>query len=144
MENSQTNQPIHNLIHHKFSKKPRVLVTFSQPSLTKQSFKDECDINRILARYQATGQIPNINALPPEFLDVTGMDFQEHQNFMLEAKGMFDAMPSSLRARFHNSPALFLDFCSNPENRQEMAQIGLLRPIEEPVIPNPTPNLSTA
>ncbi|AXH77337.1 MAG: internal scaffolding protein [Microviridae sp.] len=142
---TQTNTPpINNLIHHKFSKKPRVSLSFTQPSLTKQSFKDECDINRIMARYQATGLLPNVNELPAQYLDVTGADFQEHQNFIAGAFSMFNELPSAIRAKFSNSPGEFLDFCSHEKNRPELAEMGLLRPITEPVIPNPQPNLSTA
>lgn len=127
-----------------YSPSLRLQTHFKNPSLTKQSFKDECDVNRIVARFQATGQIPNVNELPPQYLDVTEMDFQSHQNFIAEANSMFNEMPSALRSRFENSPAKFLDFCSQPKNRPEMAEMGLLRPIADPVIPMPTPNLSTA
>jgi len=141
---TQLTSPVHNQIHHKFSKKQRHSITFNNPSLTKQSFKDECDINRIMARYQATGLLPNVNELPAQYLDVTGLDFQDHQNYIAGANSMFYELPSAIRAKFSNSPGEFLDFCSQEKNRPELAQLGLLRPITEPVIPNPQPNLSTA
>lgn len=140
---THTTPLVHTHIHHKFSKKPRVQVTFTEPSLTKQSFKDECDINRIMARYQATGLLPNINEMPPQYLDVTGIDFQGHQNFIAGAFSMFHELPSALRARFSNNPGEFLDFCSHEKNRPELAEMGLLRPIAEPVIPMPTLNPQT-
>jgi len=126
-----------------YSSPLRVQCHFKKPSLTKQSFKDECDVNRIVASFQLTGQLPNINELPPQYLDVTEMDFQTHQNFVAEAHTMFMELPSALRAKFENSPAKFLDFCSQEKNRPELAEMGLLKPIAEPVIPMPTPNLST-
>jgi len=141
---THTTPLVHNSIHHKYSKKPRVQLAFTQPSLAKQSFKDECDINRIMARYQSTGLLPNVNELPAQYLDVTEMDFQSHQNFIAGANSMFHELPSAIRARFSNNPGEFLDFCSHEKNRPELAEMGLLRPIAEPVIPNPTPNLSTA
>ncbi|AXH74695.1 MAG: internal scaffolding protein [Microviridae sp.] len=113
----------------------RVQVQFTQPSRTKQSFKDECDINRIVARFNATGQLPNINEIPPQYLDVSEMDFQAHQNFIAEAQTMFNELPSALRARFENQPGKFLEFCSQEKNRPEMAEMGLLRPVKEPVVP---------
>lgn len=140
---THTTPLVHTHIHHKFSKKPRVQVIFTEPSLTKQSFKDECDINRIMARYQATGLLPNINEMPPQYLDVTGLDFQEHQNFIAGAFSMFHELPSALRARFSNNPGEFLDFCSHEKNRPELAEMGLLRPIEDLVIPNPIPQPQT-
>jgi len=126
-----------NQIHHKYSIKPKIQVHFSGPGRTKQSFKDECDINRIMARYQATGQLPNVNEIPQQYLDCTTLDFQEHQNFIAGAFSTFHQMPSGIRARFNNNPAEFFDFCSHEKNRPELAEMGLLRPIEEPVIPMP-------
>lgn len=122
----------------------RLEMHFPPEGKTKQSFKDECDVNRIMARYLATGELPNLNALPPQYLDVTEMDFQEHQNFIAEANSMFNQLPSAIRARFENNPGAFLDFCSQEKNRPELAEMGLLRPIEEPLIPAPHLTPSTA
>lgn len=113
----------------------RTSITFPEMGKTKQAFKDECDVNTIMARYAATGELPNINALPPQYLDVTEMDFQYHQNFLIEAQNLFNQLPSSIRSRFENSPGQFLDFVSNPDNRPELTKMGLARPIADPVIP---------
>jgi len=141
-------QPRNTPFKDAYSTPERHQTFFTLPSQTKQSFKDECDVNRIVARFQATGQIPNINELPPQYLDVTALDFQEHQNFIAEAQSMFMEMPSALRSRFNNSPGEFLDFCSQEKNRAEMTQLGLLRPLQEAIVPSPIPipqpNLSTA
>jgi len=113
----------------------RVQITFTSEGKTKQSFKDECDINRIMDRFKATGELPNVNQMPPQYLDVTEMDFQEHQNFIAGANSMFNELPSAIRAKFENSPAKFLDFCSHEKNRPELQEMGLLRPIEPPLVP---------
>jgi len=133
-----------NQILNKYSLKPRTQIHFKGTGRTKQSFKDECDINRIMARYQATGQLPNVNEIPQQYLDCTAYDFQEHQNFIAGAFSTFHEMPSAIRARFNNNPAEFFDFCSHEKNRPELAELGLLRPIEEPVIPMPQPSIPTA
>jgi len=137
-------QPQNTPFKDAYSVKPRVQLHFKGESRTKQSFKDECDVNRIVARFQATGQLPNINEIPPQYLDVTEMDFQAHQNFIAEAQTMFQELPSAIRTKFENSPAKFLDFVSHEKNRPELAEMGLLRPIKEPVIPMPTPSPQNA
>jgi len=121
-----------------YSNKSRVGISFTGPDRAKQSFKDECDVNRIMARYLATGQLPNMATVDPQYLDVTGLDYQAHQNFIAGANSLFHELPSKIRARFGNSPAEFLDFCSQEKNRPEMAEMGLLRPIVTPPIPAPT------
>lgn len=95
---------------------------------TDQSYRDECDINTIMARYQSTGELPVLNQVEGCWLDVTGMDFQEHMDFILRANELFDELPSAIRDRFGNDPAGFLDFTSDERNRRELAEMGLLTP----------------
>lgn len=95
---------------------------------TKQSFKDECDINTIMNRYLATGEMPVINERAPQFLDVSsGFDFAAMQDQIIEAEGLFAELPSLLRNRFANNPAEFLAYCADPQNTPEMLKLGLLR-----------------
>jgi len=123
-----------------YSQKTRVQLTFPENSRwTKQSFKDECDINRIMARYQDTGQLPNVNEMPAQYLDATAFDYQMHMQFIAGAQSMFEELPSALRNRFQNDPGEFLDFCSNEKNRPELAEMGLLRPEIAQPIPTPQP-----
>lgn len=123
-----------------YSLKNRVRISFNENSRwTKQSEKDSCDINIIMNRYIATGELPNIAERAPQYLDVTGLEFQSSMDFIAGAKTLFHEMPSAIRTRFENDPAQFLDFCSHEKNRPELAEMGLLRPIVPPVIPNPIP-----
>lgn len=118
--------PIIQTIYHKI-KKP--ILTFPENSRhTKQSFAQECDINTIMARYQSTGEMPVLNQQAPQYLDVTGADFQASMEFLRGASDLFNQLPSDLRDRFQNDPAQFLDFTSNPKNRDEMKALGLLKP----------------
>lgn len=95
----------------------------------KQSFKAECDINTIMSRYISTGVLPEtILKLNGQFMDCSGYEFQSAMDLVADASSMFQELPSSLRSRFRNDPAAFLDFCSDERNRSEMADLGLLRP----------------
>ncbi|WNK14053.1 MAG: internal scaffolding protein [Microvirus sp.] len=122
-----------------YSQKQRVPISFPPNSpYTKQEFKNECDINILMAQYMATGQLPNINERAPQYLDVTGIEYQDSMNFIAGAQTLFNELPSQIRSRFENDPGKFLDFTSNPNNREEMAQMGLLKPKSEWVIPYPS------
>lgn len=95
---------------------------------TKQSFKEECDINTIMARYQSTGEMPVLNVVAPQYLDVTeGFDFQSMQDQVIEARSLFMQLPSLLRNRFANDPAEFLAYVADPSNHEEMFKLGLLK-----------------
>lgn len=119
-----------------YGKKRRVQLDFKgSPSLTQQSFKDECDINTIMRRYQATGLIDHVRRDIPQFQDVTGYDFHEAMNLVSEARALFLDLPSSVRERFSNDPGQFLDFVNNPANAEEMVKMGLATRSSLPATP---------
>jgi phage internal scaffolding protein len=108
------------------------------PSLAQQQFKDECDINTILDRFNVTGQLP-VSALQPQFGDFSGVtDYQSALNAVLDAQESFDALPARVRERFANDPAAFVDFCLDEANRGEMKALGLIEGSPEGVIQSPT------
>lgn len=128
-----------------YSQKSRVSISFPADSeYTKQEFKDECDINILMSKYQATGQMPVINQTAPQYLDVSGIDYQDSMQFIAGAQTLFNELPSSVRSRFQNDPAQFLDFTSNENNRLEMAEMGLLKPQNQWAIPLPQSTPKTA
>lgn len=110
---------------------------------TKQSFKEECDINTIMARYQSTGEMPNLDVRAPQYLDVFGMDFQAMQNQVLEAQALFMELPSKLRTRFGNDPGQFLEYVADPQNHAEMRELGLLNRQVSPAVEKPQEGAST-
>ena len=60
----------------KLKKRPHA-ITFTQPSLTRQSFKDECDVNQIVKRYTETGMINHIPRTTPQYGEAPEGDFLE-------------------------------------------------------------------
>ena len=108
----------------------RVTLSFKNPSMTKQSFKGECDINNIMKKWQATGVIQHTkqhNGQYGDFSDVS--DYQTALEAVSLAQDSFASLPSNIRTRFHNSPGEFLEFMHNPANRQEQLELGLLDPV---------------
>lgn len=96
------------------------------PDKTVQSEKDNCDINVILRRFRVTGQMPPGSTRVPSYGDYDAAgDFQSAMNVIREAQEQFAALPSGVRARFGNDPQMFLEFCSKPENVDEMLKMGL-------------------
>lgn len=142
-----TSDLVHGFIRHAYSFISPVALSFANESqYTRQEFKDECDINVIMRRYQSTGELPILNQGTAQFLDVSAsLQFQDSMNFVADAQSMFNELPSAIRDRFYNDPAQFLDFCSNGDNRKELAQMGLLTPeaTREALLP-PTPAVPTA
>ena len=100
---------------------------FVKPSRTQQQFRDECDINNILERFNVTGQLP-AGTVQPQYGDFSGItDYQSALNAVMAAQDSFLQLPAKVRARFDNDPALFVDFASDEANKDEMKALGLLR-----------------
>jgi len=101
-------------------------IVFDDPSLTHQSFADECDYNCVMARWERTGVIDHLNAKAPQYIDVVGIgDYQTALNTVLAAQDSFAALPSVVRDRFANDPAALLRFLEDPANLDEAVKLGL-------------------
>lgn len=107
-----------------------------EPSQTLQEFKDESDINNLVARYKQTGAFydalatRNLGAQPrvPIFEDVSEIpDFAAAQEVINRGREAFEALPPSIKSAFSNSPELFLAFMTENANKPEMLRkVGIL------------------
>lgn len=96
-------------------------------SLTKQEFKEECDINQIALQYGLGYAVP-VNVRAPVQLDfVQVTDYAAAMRELQAAQGSFLAMPARVREEFGNDPARFVAFCSDPANLERMRELGLTR-----------------
>lgn len=128
-----------------YSKKQRVQIQFQGQGRTKQSFKDECDINNIMDRFLKTGILEFTQQNQPRYGDSTGLEYQDAMLIVANAKSLFNSLPPQLRDRFENDPALFLDFVNDDKNRAEALEMGLLKPEAAAVaaeVPSPTPPIA--
>lgn len=125
---------------------PKLKVTVDTPPVVPgsrrgaiQSFKNECDINRIMAKYQLSGAIDWVAKHEGQYGDVTGIDFDRAMATIVKAQDMFADLPSSVRNRFQNNPAAFFDFMHDPGNAEEMIKLGLATKRAEPEVKHEAP-----
>lgn len=110
----------------KLSKRHKVYANTEGPSATKQSFKDECDINNILKKFKTIGQLPHVSGRTPMYGDFSNpITYQESLNIVIKAKDQFNALPSKVRDRFGNDPVQFLQFVNDEKNIPELIELGL-------------------
>lgn len=112
------------------------------PEMTKQSFKDQCDINRIMASYAKTGVIAHMRD-PGTYENLPdSMDYHHAMNVVTKSREAFEALPANLRDRFVNEPQQLLRFLGNTDNKDEAIKLGLIprpKPPEAPQEGSPPP-----
>lgn len=99
-----------------------------EPSLTKQSFKDECDINNIVRKFETTGILDHVNQAAQRgvYEDLpSGLDLQAALNIKRQAEEAFLALPAAARAEFDNDPVKFVTAWENPSEAQQERFIAL-------------------
>jgi len=109
------------------------------PSMTKQEFIRECDVNNVIKAYKTHGMLTHVNAKAAQgaYQDLPdSVDFQESLHIIMVAENAFMTLPAKVRDRFGQDPAEFLAFLNDPENADEARRLGILKPQEAP--PPPT------
>lgn len=77
-------------------------------SLTQQSFREETDINVIIARYLKSGMIPDHQLREPQFMDTTvfqSKSYVEHLQASIASNRAFSALPDDVRAKYPDADA---------------------------------------
>lgn len=107
-----------------------------EKTLAVQSEYEGTDINLMLERFGQGEPMPQLARIPiqDDFTHIT--DFKTALDSLLAAQAVFDQLPAKVRARFGNDPQEFLEFTTDEKNRDEMRQMGLLKPQE--IEPPPT------
>jgi len=118
----------------KLRKRPHA-ISFDDPSLTKQSFRDECDVNLIVKRYTETGMINSIPRTTPQYGDAPEGDFLEAAIVNAEIASQVEAGDLDLDALGASKP----EAESTPEPAPEQAEQA---PQEAPADPSSTPDES--
>ena len=119
------------------SNRKRVQSTPVGNSLTKQSFKNDSNINNIVNRFLKTGST-GLASTPrkPVFGDFTSVDFMEMRNQIADVDQAFASLPARVRSRFAGDPYQVIRFLDDPNNKAEAVFLGLL-PQPEPPARNP-------
>jgi phage internal scaffolding protein len=98
-------------------------------SLTQQHFKDECDVINIIKKHDRNGIIEHVQrgqARYGDFSEVAG--YREALDLIRHAQDEFMTIPSDIRKKFDNDPGKFYEFVSNPDNKEELKQMGFIEP----------------
>lgn len=104
---------------------------------TQQHFKEECNINSIMAKFAKTGQLTPIQKIP-QYGDFSNIgSYDEALNQIEAAQNLFGSLPAYVRDRFNNNPGELIAFMNDESNRDEAIKLGFIPTKEEPKQPAP-------
>ncbi len=95
---------------------------------TEQAHKSQCDVNKIIRKYDKTKIITHVSNIEHQYGDVTGIEFKKAQDMVIDAKNKFLELPSDIRKYFKNSPRELLTFMEDENNRDQAIELGLINP----------------
>ena len=106
---------------------------------TKQSFKDNCDINKMLKKAQTAGSLSHLMKYPePVYGEFDGeFDLLTATEKIARANEIFSDLPSEVRREFNGNAIDFVRFAADPANNDKLAEIlpAIARPGD--YFPNP-------
>lgn len=98
------------------------------PSMTKQEFKFECDVNNVVKSFKPHHMQAMLaaNLASGAYTDLPdAYDYQDALHLVQDAEKRFMTMPAKVRDRFGQDPSQFLAFINNPGNQAEAISLGL-------------------
>lgn len=119
-------------IYSRFDRPQTPGLTCEDESLTQQQFKDECDIDCILRRYDQTGVLvdPLSERRLAQFGDFSNLpSFAEYQNRLAEVSEYFMSLPPEVRSNFANDIGTFIEAIGNPDNESKLIELGILEKV---------------
>ncbi len=99
--------------------------TLKQPTdysdgMTKQCFKNECDIQKIMARAEKAGTISHLEKFSGQYADFSDVDFHSMTTTLTRGREIFDELPAEIRREFGQSQSEFFKFVNDPANRDDL------------------------
>lgn len=99
----------------------------NQQTRTQQQFKEQCDVNNIVRKYQITGEFTHLSQKIGAYSDISEVpDYQTMIHQIKDAENAFMDLPATTRARFKNDPGQLMAFLKDSKNYDEGVKLGLL------------------
>ena len=96
------------------------------PDRTKQTFVDQCDINRTMDRAAHGASLSHLANYGGEYGDFSDWDANTYEDMQIQlakANTLFNDLPAELRNEFENDPGKWLAFVNDPENKERLEEI---------------------
>jgi hypothetical protein len=117
------------------------------PGRTKQSFKDETDINKLIARAARGETISHLAKYEGVYGDFTDFpDLMEAQARLMRGQQIFDELPGEVKREFGQDAGRFFEYVNDPANADRLGDLipGLAQPGNQMPEPRRTPDRQLA
>lgn len=90
---------------------------------TKQSQKDETDINKLLTRASRSDQLTHLAQYQAQYGDFSTYDFEAHITKIAEGQTIFENLPAETKREFDQNPQKFFEYVTKPENLGRLPEL---------------------
>lgn len=91
---------------------------------TKQAFKDETDINKLLAKANRGESISHLAKYGATYGDFTDMDdLLDAHNKLARGQQIFQDLPGEIKREFNQDPRQFYKFVNDPDNANRLGEV---------------------
>ncbi|UPW41759.1 internal scaffolding protein [Peromfec virus RodF7_15] len=110
--------------------KEKTKIKFSLPSMTQQQFKEQCDINNILARFLQTGDVSLLNTFEKinRYIDISEIPttLEDSFDYIDYAQEKFMELDSSVRRKFGDNFRNLVTYLDSNPDIDSLYEHGLL------------------
>lgn len=104
----------------------RLSAPVGERTRTKQSFKDECDINKIVNRFRKTGQLTHVTGGEPIYGDFSkSVELQEAIERVEAAWTGFMNLDAHIRKAADNDPVKLLEMLADEDQAYALQEAGM-------------------
>ncbi len=96
---------------------------YTKHGRTKQSQKDECDINKLLERSARSGSLSHLQQFEAQYGTYANYDFEEHINTIAEGQNIFEHLPAEIKREFAQSPQRFFEYVTDEANKDRLPEL---------------------
>lgn len=114
-------------------KRPHAIAFDPDEGLTRQSFKDECDVSNIVRTYTETGMVNHIARQPPEYGDAPEGDFLELASIQAQLRSIAEERGVTVAQLIEETETPDLE--PEPEDSENVPPEASQEALEAPEIP---------
>ncbi len=98
-------------------------IKYTRHGRTKQSFKDACDINKLLEKAAKQGGLSHIEKHGAKYADYAAIDWENLPLQLARGQQVFNELPAELKREFDQNPADFYEYVTDPQNAGRLEEL---------------------